>query len=264
MSDILRLALLIKHGGVYMDMGTFLQGSVEWIPNIARIPSRLIFNRFNELPKVLMAFSHYMPNPGFWKINPKTKTKQTWIKLYENSFIAAEKDNPFLNEVFKRYKKALESPWSQIQEQIIKSGVQANQIVYEGMLYLLQMQMMFCVLGEKEQELAKSEDTPWFNSPHYYGIWFIHSNNGPSKFWGYNALENYDFGANIFYSHYSQEYVDGLVGKPAFPFFKMIGHNTREVSNLIRSYKGKEGGVMNAFHPKSSIGTFMEEFGMTI
>ena len=79
MPDLLRLALLVAHGGVYLDISTFFQGDVDWITGIARLPSRLIFNRFDPLPKVLMSHSIFYPNSRFWIVDSETKTKKTWL-----------------------------------------------------------------------------------------------------------------------------------------------------------------------------------------
>ena len=65
MPDMMRMELLIKHGGIYMDMTTYLQEDIDWILNIARLPSHLIYNRFESLPKLLMSFSIYILLPPF-------------------------------------------------------------------------------------------------------------------------------------------------------------------------------------------------------
>ena len=111
MPDLLRLSLLAAHGGVYMDISTFILGSIDWITGIARMPSRLVFNRLTPLPKVLMHFSFFMPHPEFWKIDPETKTKTLWLLHNENSFIAAEKGSEFIVDALEEYKKGLETPW---------------------------------------------------------------------------------------------------------------------------------------------------------
>jgi len=46
-SDLWRLALLIEHGGIYVDSTTFtIEESYDWLLNITRIPSHFIFNRY--------------------------------------------------------------------------------------------------------------------------------------------------------------------------------------------------------------------------
>jgi mannosyltransferase OCH1-like enzyme len=55
-----RLALLIKHGGVYMDASFILLQDLEWLINIAAYPSQFIFNRYGDLPSVFIFYNpHY-------------------------------------------------------------------------------------------------------------------------------------------------------------------------------------------------------------
>ena len=106
-SDLIRFELLIKYGGVYFDMATFLQGEVDWILNIARMPSHLFVNRFGELPKVLTSFSLYLPNSPFWKVHEKYKIKESYLMDYYNYFLAAEKGSEYLINVQTMFKKML-------------------------------------------------------------------------------------------------------------------------------------------------------------
>ena len=91
MSDLIRLELLVKYGGVYMDMTTYLQAEVDWLLNIARLPSHLFLNRFGGLPKVFVSYSFYLAKPPFWSIDKGTKLKETEKMKIENFFFAAEK-----------------------------------------------------------------------------------------------------------------------------------------------------------------------------
>ena len=74
-SDAYRLALLIKHGGIYIDLSTFLLEDLSWIVNIARRPSHHIYNRYGQLPKVLMSFYPYSGSPGTWTFDKEHNTK---------------------------------------------------------------------------------------------------------------------------------------------------------------------------------------------
>ena len=60
-SDFIRLALVSAHGGVYFDSSYVALTNFEWLVNIARYPSQFIYNRFGELPKVLV---HFHPQWG--------------------------------------------------------------------------------------------------------------------------------------------------------------------------------------------------------
>ena len=74
-SDLIRLELLIKYGGVYFDIATFIQNDVDWIMNIGRFPSHMFLNKFGQLPKVVTTFMFYMPHVPFWSISDRSKTK---------------------------------------------------------------------------------------------------------------------------------------------------------------------------------------------
>jgi len=50
LSDMYRLALMYKYGGVYFDVATVSLQNFDWIIDIAKLPSQFIFNRFGELP----------------------------------------------------------------------------------------------------------------------------------------------------------------------------------------------------------------------
>jgi len=56
-SDLYRLALIHTHGGVYLDASYIFVENFSWITNIAGEHSKFIFNKFGNLPKVLMQFN---------------------------------------------------------------------------------------------------------------------------------------------------------------------------------------------------------------
>jgi hypothetical protein len=59
-SDLVRLCLLIRHGGVYMDASFMLLQDLSWLVDIAAYPSQYVFNRYGDLPSVFMFFNpHY-------------------------------------------------------------------------------------------------------------------------------------------------------------------------------------------------------------
>jgi hypothetical protein len=55
-SDFIRLALIAKHGGVFMDVSYLWLEGFQWIVDIAKEPTHYIFNRYGETPKVLLQF----------------------------------------------------------------------------------------------------------------------------------------------------------------------------------------------------------------
>ena len=84
----------------------------------------------------------------------------------------------------------LESPWSEIHALIEESGVGVHAQVYEDNLYLLEMQMMHCVLGLKRQELAKQHPGESVSAAEHYGLWAFYGVEGYSKFWASNHLDD--------------------------------------------------------------------------
>lgn len=65
-SNFVRKAIIAKYGGVYLDVSYFALESLDWILDIAKYPSQFIFNRFGELPKVLMFFHPHFGQPFKW------------------------------------------------------------------------------------------------------------------------------------------------------------------------------------------------------
>lgn len=55
-SDLYRLGLISTHGGIYLDSSYFFLEDFSWITYVSKEPSQLFYNRFGEVPKVLMQF----------------------------------------------------------------------------------------------------------------------------------------------------------------------------------------------------------------
>jgi mannosyltransferase OCH1-like enzyme len=66
LSDLYRLALISKHGGVYLDASFVLFDDLEWIVNIGRLPSQYVYNRFGHLPKCLIYWGIQEGAPINW------------------------------------------------------------------------------------------------------------------------------------------------------------------------------------------------------
>lgn len=98
--DLVRLALLLAHGGVYFDVSYAPLSNLDWLVNIGQFPSQYIFNRYGHLPRVFM---HFHPNWGGvfdWKVSGTYNTKVQWQLPYENNFIAAEQGNELIKNWF--------------------------------------------------------------------------------------------------------------------------------------------------------------------
>lgn len=89
-SNFIRLALIAKYGGIYLDVSVFSIKGFEWILNIAQAPLESISNRFGELPK---AFISHWPlfAMNFNESYDKTaNTNRLMVNHYENPMIMAE------------------------------------------------------------------------------------------------------------------------------------------------------------------------------
>lgn len=96
-TDLWRLALVYKHGGVYIDATTFTtEQNFDFIQNITRVPSGLIWNRYGDQPKYLMFWHGHWGHPSNWNFDYKFKTKKQWHLSYENNFIAAVKGSELI------------------------------------------------------------------------------------------------------------------------------------------------------------------------
>lgn len=89
LSDLYRLALISKHGGIYLDSTYVSLEGFDWVVNIGRYPSQYIFNRYGHLPKVLLLWFGLVADPFDFEIDEKHNTKSTWRLSYESNFIAA-------------------------------------------------------------------------------------------------------------------------------------------------------------------------------
>ena len=67
----------------------------------------------------------------------------------------AEKDSEYLKEVQAKFKEMLESSWPRMFDYLVSCGMGEHMIVSDKVAYLLQMQLMSCVVGAKQNELAR-------------------------------------------------------------------------------------------------------------
>lgn len=109
--DLIRLALVAKHGGIYMDLSYILLENLNWLVSIAKYPSNFIFNRYGENPKAFMFFHPHYGSPFIWKVDPVVNSKITWQLGYENNFIAAEKGSELITDWFNQLLKAIQTPY---------------------------------------------------------------------------------------------------------------------------------------------------------
>ena len=68
-SNLLRISLVYKYGGIYMDGSMIMVEKLDWIFNISKIPSNYLWNRYGTLPKIIMGITPWLSNPADWVIN---------------------------------------------------------------------------------------------------------------------------------------------------------------------------------------------------
>jgi hypothetical protein len=98
-TDFWRLAIIYEHGGVYVDASTYTTGeNFDFIKNVTRIPSNMLWNRYGNEPEVFMYWNSLLGCPANWHYDEKRKTKVQWHLSYENNFIAAVKRSELIKE----------------------------------------------------------------------------------------------------------------------------------------------------------------------
>lgn len=80
--DLIRLALVARHGGIYMDLSYILLENLDWLVNIAQYPSNLVFNRYGNQPKVLLFFHPHYGSPFNYTVNTYINSKVSWHLAY--------------------------------------------------------------------------------------------------------------------------------------------------------------------------------------
>lgn len=68
-SDLYRLAVLKKYGGIYMDVSYVLIDDLSWLVDIQNYDSRFIFNRYGDLPTIFMLWHPDLGSPFTWSVN---------------------------------------------------------------------------------------------------------------------------------------------------------------------------------------------------
>ena len=170
------------------------------------------------------------------------------------------------------FKKLLFSSYQEVEALMIKSGVNERPLVndfskFPSGGYLLESQSMYIVLGLKQQEILKNSPGEWVNSAHYYGYWSVNGVYGPTKFMKESGnLLDIEFKAmlNSMQTLYSQQFADGVLGKPMIPFYKMVGVENRQLMDFLEECSLRNEMVSDELHPHSPLRTIMDEFGIKI
>ena len=205
-SDMYRLALLIKHGGIYFDMASLLAEDVGWVRRIAQFPSQLVHNRYGPNPKVLLTTHPLLGSPGKWEVDRDANTKYYWHMGYESSFIAAEPNSELLREWLSMFMYLHTLSFEDIQKFFKTCDLGSHAWTSNGNLYLLIMDTIKCVLGRKEKQLQQEGSLKRGGATEYFGLWTIVGLVGPQKFRSYSNFEEPARNLQAYLTDYSMEY----------------------------------------------------------
>jgi hypothetical protein len=77
--QLISLAVLHEHGGVWVEPFVFLPEGLAWLRDISEKP--FIWNRFGELPRVVAAFHPHFGSPFHWTYKEKG-IREAWHLAY--------------------------------------------------------------------------------------------------------------------------------------------------------------------------------------
>jgi len=90
-----------------------------------------------------------------------------------------------------------------------------------------------CVIGRRQVYINKQHKTEWKNAMDYYKLWSMSTFFGPFKIrsnMNYANLNRYH--NNPFFTRYSQEYVEGIIGKMHF-MLKFVQQSRKRLTMFI-------------------------------
>ena len=95
---ILLLCLLSSEGGIYLDSSYMLTEDLQWVYRINSMPGEMIYNRFGELPEMLMLHTNHMRKSANFTFDDELHTRVDSYLSYEASFIAVAEGSQLLDE----------------------------------------------------------------------------------------------------------------------------------------------------------------------
>lgn len=107
-SDFIRLWLLKKHGGVWMDISTYLNESIDPMWEICMKEKRDL--------------------AGFYIESAQTNHK---YRMFENWFIMAPKNSPVIHKWYNEYTKALDIGKLEFKKQLLSDGIDLQNMKHE-------------------------------------------------------------------------------------------------------------------------------------
>ena len=256
-SNFVRKAIIAKYGGVYMDVSYVALESLDWILNIAKYPSQFVFNRFGELPKVLMFFHPHFGQPFRWDFDERANTKSMELTAYENNFIIAEPGQALFNEWIDEYELTITSPYADTKARMEKYGVKGDSWTNDNELYLTSMDSLKNVVGRKQRELDKVRDAKDYQGPRtaaeFYGIWSLSGYRGQQKIRINTNFDNSYYvnpqsSDNVFLYRHSQAYTESVLGRTN-QMVKLYNWNVRHLTELIEAEHASN--FTSEIHPDS-------------
>jgi hypothetical protein len=215
-SDFIRIAIIAKYGGIYMDASYLTVESLDWIVNIAQYPSEFIFNRFGELPRVLMLFHPHFGQPFEWGYDRVANTKDMWLVAYENNLLIAEPNQQIFWDWLDEYGRFITTPYEETEDVMRRYGVYAHKWTSKENLYLAAMDSIKNVIARKQRDILEKRRDPLYKGPRtaaeFYGVWSMSGYRGQQKFRAHTNFDNTNFlkphnSDNIFLWRYPANYV---------------------------------------------------------
>ncbi len=122
--EIAKLHILIRYGGIWISKHYFALESFDWILNITSYPSNFVYNRYGNLPKVVMYFHPHYGQPFDWTFDAEANTKNIWHCALDSNFIAAEPESQLLKDWVRTFTKFLTRPYNENLGEMIRLNVQ--------------------------------------------------------------------------------------------------------------------------------------------
>ena len=93
MELLIKLQVLRKYGGIFIDFGVFLLQRLDWVGDI--VNNEHVFNKYGNWPEVVMYHKHEQFD---WGVNINSGVKEAGKLSYNTDFIASTKNSKLISE----------------------------------------------------------------------------------------------------------------------------------------------------------------------
>lgn len=152
-SDFIRLSVMAKYGGIYMDASYFTVDGLSWIVNITQAPSQMIFNRYGQMPRALMFFHPHYGNAFDWTYDKQANTKQLMVSAYQSSLLIAEPNQQVFWDWLEEYGRFITTSYEQTQELMNSLGLLGDSWTSKDNSYLAVMDSIKNVIAKKNKQI---------------------------------------------------------------------------------------------------------------